>query len=160
MYIVVVQLDLKPVGIKRSSLRTMAKHVRRTMLPGNHEVCKKLFAEVQWICPSSYLVNVPWITWHHVACSFGWKSNPRFCSVKRWMNITWFTEALALPIRQRYPLALPMCFCVGTSYFAWYCVVCWYFTPDLRICCYWRWIQVLRLCTCVDVGNLRRSWEW
>ena len=43
--VIVVQLDFKPADIKHSSLRTMAKHVRRAMLPGNHEVFKKSFAE-------------------------------------------------------------------------------------------------------------------
>ena len=33
-------------------------------------------------------------------------------------------------------------------------------TPVLRICCDWHWIQVLLLCTCFDVGILRRSWQW
>ena len=32
----------------------------------------------------------------------------------------------------------------------------WY-TPVLSICCNRHWIQVLRLCTCFDVGILRRS---
>jgi hypothetical protein len=45
MFYIVVQLDFKPADIKYSSLRTMAKHVRRAMLPGNHEVSKKSFAE-------------------------------------------------------------------------------------------------------------------
>ena len=40
-----IQLDFKPADIKHSSLRTMAKHVRRAMLPGNHEVFQKSFAE-------------------------------------------------------------------------------------------------------------------
>ena len=38
MFYIVVQLDFKPADIKYSSLRTMAKHVRRAMLSGNHEV--------------------------------------------------------------------------------------------------------------------------
>jgi hypothetical protein len=41
----VIQLDFKPADIKHSSLRTMAKHVRRAMLPGNHEVFQRSFAE-------------------------------------------------------------------------------------------------------------------
>ena len=45
MFYIVVQLDFKPADIKYSSLRTMAKHVRRAMLPGNHEIFKKSFAE-------------------------------------------------------------------------------------------------------------------
>jgi hypothetical protein len=44
------QLDFKPADIKRSSLRTMAKHVRRAMLPDNHEVFSKSFAEGIQIC--------------------------------------------------------------------------------------------------------------
>ena len=40
-----IQLDFKPAGVKHSSLRTMAKHVRRAMLPGNHEVFQKSLAE-------------------------------------------------------------------------------------------------------------------
>jgi hypothetical protein len=39
------QLDFQPADIKHSSLRTMAKHVRRAMLPGNDTVYKKSFAE-------------------------------------------------------------------------------------------------------------------
>ena len=38
-------MDFKPADIKHSSLRTMAKHVRRAMLPGNHEVFQRSFAE-------------------------------------------------------------------------------------------------------------------
>jgi hypothetical protein len=40
-----LQLDLQPADIPYTSLRTMAKHVRRAMLPGNHEVFQKSFAE-------------------------------------------------------------------------------------------------------------------
>ncbi len=35
-----IQLDFKPANIEHSSLRTMAKHVRRAMPPGNNEVFK------------------------------------------------------------------------------------------------------------------------
>jgi hypothetical protein len=40
-----IQLDFKLADIKHSSLRTMARHVRRAMLQGNHEVFKRSFAE-------------------------------------------------------------------------------------------------------------------
>ncbi len=40
-----LQLDFKPADIPHTSLRTMAKHVRRAMLQGNHEVFEKSFAE-------------------------------------------------------------------------------------------------------------------
>ena len=43
--LIYLQLDFKPADIKHSSLRTMAKHVRRAMLPGNHEVFQKSFTE-------------------------------------------------------------------------------------------------------------------
>ncbi len=39
------QLDFQPADIKHSSFRTMAKHVRRAMLPGNDTVYKKSFAK-------------------------------------------------------------------------------------------------------------------
>ena len=45
-----LQLDFKPADIKHSSLRTMAKDVRRAMLPDNHEVLTKSFAEGIQIC--------------------------------------------------------------------------------------------------------------
>ena len=45
MIIIYLQLDFKPADIKHSSLRTMAKHVRRAMLSGNNEVFKKSFPE-------------------------------------------------------------------------------------------------------------------
>jgi hypothetical protein len=45
MTFIFIQLNFKPADIKHSSLRTMAKHVRRAMLPGNHEVFQKSFAE-------------------------------------------------------------------------------------------------------------------
>jgi hypothetical protein len=45
MILVYIQLDFKPADIKHSSLCTMAKHVRRAMLQGNHEVFKTSFAE-------------------------------------------------------------------------------------------------------------------
>ena len=45
MHLIYIQLDFKPADIQHSSLRTMAKHVRRAMLPGNHEVFKKSFTE-------------------------------------------------------------------------------------------------------------------
>ncbi len=50
MILVYIQLDFKPADIKHSSLRTMAKHVRRAMLPGNHEVFKISFAEGTGFC--------------------------------------------------------------------------------------------------------------
>ena len=40
-----VQLDFQPADITHSSFRTMSLHVRRAMLPGNHAVFKKSFAE-------------------------------------------------------------------------------------------------------------------
>ena len=43
---------------------------------------------------------------------------------------------------------------------AGHCLVCAGSTPVLSICCDWHWIQVLRLCTCFDVGILRWSWQW
>ena len=45
MMLMCLQLDFKPADIKHSSLRTTAKHVRRAMLPDNHEVFQKSFAE-------------------------------------------------------------------------------------------------------------------
>ena len=39
------QLHYRPADIPQSSLRTMAKDVRRAMLPNNDEVLKKSFAE-------------------------------------------------------------------------------------------------------------------
>ena len=39
------QLHYRPADIPHSSLRTMAKDVRRAMLPNNDEVLKKSFAE-------------------------------------------------------------------------------------------------------------------
>ena len=45
MIFMCIQLDFKPADIKHSSLRTMAKHVRRAMLPGNHQVFTRSFAE-------------------------------------------------------------------------------------------------------------------
>ncbi len=47
-----IRLDFKPADVKHSSLRTMAKHVRRAMLPGNHEVFKKSLAEGTPFCRS------------------------------------------------------------------------------------------------------------
>jgi hypothetical protein len=48
-----MQLEFKPADIKHSSFRTMAQHVRRAMLPNNHTVFKKSFAEGTWTlcCP-------------------------------------------------------------------------------------------------------------
>ena len=45
MTLMCIQLDFKPADVKHSSLRTMARHVRRAMLPGNHEVLNRSFAE-------------------------------------------------------------------------------------------------------------------
>ena len=45
MTLMCIQLDFKPADVKHSSLRTMARHVRRAMLPGNDEVLKRSFAE-------------------------------------------------------------------------------------------------------------------
>ncbi len=45
MMLISIQLDFKPQDIPHSSLRSMARHVRRAMLPGNHEVFTKSFAE-------------------------------------------------------------------------------------------------------------------
>ena len=41
MTLMCIQLDFKPADVKHSSLRTMARHVRRAMLPGNDEVLKR-----------------------------------------------------------------------------------------------------------------------
>ena len=43
--IICCQLYYRPADIPHSSLRTMAKDVRRAMLPNNDEVLKKSFAE-------------------------------------------------------------------------------------------------------------------
>jgi hypothetical protein len=56
MHLIYIQLDFKPADIQHSSLRTMAKHVRRAMLPGNHEVFKKSFTEGK-ICLSCCIKN-------------------------------------------------------------------------------------------------------
>ncbi len=48
--LVSIQLDFKPADVKHSSLRTMAKHARRAMLSGNHEVFKKSLAEGTPFC--------------------------------------------------------------------------------------------------------------
>ena len=45
MTFVCIQLKFEPADIKHSSLRTMARHVRRAMLPGNNEVFQRSFAE-------------------------------------------------------------------------------------------------------------------
>ena len=45
MTIICCQLHYRPAGIPQSSLRTMAKDVRRAMLPNNDEGFKKSFAE-------------------------------------------------------------------------------------------------------------------
>ena len=45
MTIIYCQLHYRPADIPQSSLRTMAKDVRRAMLPNNDEVVKKSFAE-------------------------------------------------------------------------------------------------------------------
>jgi hypothetical protein len=45
MTIICFQLHYSPANIPHSSLRTMAKDVRRAMLPNNDEVLKKSFAE-------------------------------------------------------------------------------------------------------------------
>ncbi len=42
MTFILFQLDFKPADVQHSSLR---RHVRRAMLPGNHEVIKRSFAE-------------------------------------------------------------------------------------------------------------------
>jgi hypothetical protein len=44
-----LQLDFQPADIPYSSLRTMAQNVRRAMLPGNHEVFQKSFAEGMFV---------------------------------------------------------------------------------------------------------------
>ncbi len=62
-----IQQDLKPADIKHSSLRTMAKHVRRAMLPGNHEVFKKSFAEGDLKLPTPTPVVILPLMLHHAA---------------------------------------------------------------------------------------------
>jgi hypothetical protein len=44
-YFKIFQLDFQPADVKHSSLHTMANKVRRAMLPNNHAVFKKSFAE-------------------------------------------------------------------------------------------------------------------
>ena len=74
MTIICFQLHYSPADIPQSSLRTMAKDVRRAMLPNNDEVLKKSFAEGIEISP--YLVDYHNMISHHVFCSYGRKSNP------------------------------------------------------------------------------------
>ena len=62
-----IQLDFKPADIKHSSLRTMAKHVRRAMLPGNHEVFTRSFAEGDVKLPTPTPVVVLPLMLHHAA---------------------------------------------------------------------------------------------
>ncbi len=47
--LVYIQLDVKfkPADVKHSSLRTMAKHVRRAMLPGNKTLCDAVRCRVE-----------------------------------------------------------------------------------------------------------------
>jgi hypothetical protein len=52
------QLDFQPADIKHFSLHTMAQHVQRAMLPGNHEVFKKKFTEGM-LCPNVSLAQSP-----------------------------------------------------------------------------------------------------
>jgi hypothetical protein len=54
-----IQLDFKPADIKHSTLRTMARHVRRAMLPGNHEVFKRSFAEGNVLLPHHPIGDLP-----------------------------------------------------------------------------------------------------
>jgi hypothetical protein len=63
---VCIQLDFKPADIKHSSLRTMAKHVRRAMLPGNHEVFQRSFAEGNAPLPNPSLFDLPLMLHHGV----------------------------------------------------------------------------------------------
>jgi hypothetical protein len=44
--------------------------------------------------------------------------------------------------------------------FARYCLVCSGLTPFRSLCYNRHWIQVLRMCSCVDVGNIQLSWEF
>ncbi len=44
--------------------------------------------------------------------------------------------------------------------FAQYSLVCSGIIPFFCLCYNRHWIQVLRVCPCVDVGNIRWSWEW
>jgi hypothetical protein len=53
-----------------------------------------------------------------ISCCFYLSFCPT-CTVTRWQNITVITEMLPLSIRQRFWLAYPICFCVGTSCFRW-----------------------------------------
>ena len=57
MTLMSMQLDFKPQDITHSSLRSMARHVRRAMLPGNHEVFTKSFAEGTF-CLSFFMMMV------------------------------------------------------------------------------------------------------
>jgi hypothetical protein len=54
-----LHLDLKPADIKHSSLRTMAKHVRRAMLPGNHEVFQKSLTEGNFVAVVVWQSSLP-----------------------------------------------------------------------------------------------------
>ena len=77
---VCIQLDFKPADIKHSSLRTMAKHVRRAMLPGNHEVFQRSFAEGNAL-PNPSLFDLPLMLHHGVITlpfRVGWKAGSGF----------------------------------------------------------------------------------
>ncbi len=66
-----VKLAFKPAVVKHSSLCTIAKQVRRAMLPGNHKVFKKSFAvgavPLSMALHGDTCLNL-------LLCRFGWKS--------------------------------------------------------------------------------------
>jgi hypothetical protein len=58
-----MQLDFQPADIKHSSFRTMSQHVRRAMMPNNHTVFKKSFAEGTWIMCSPCVCALSDLVW-------------------------------------------------------------------------------------------------
>jgi hypothetical protein len=74
MTIICCQLHYRPADIPHSSLRTMARDVRRAMLPNNDEVLKKSFAEGIEI-KHTFKKEHGMISCN-VFSRFGWKSSP------------------------------------------------------------------------------------
>ena len=73
MTIICFQLHYRPADIPHSTLRTMAKDVRRAMLPNNDEVLKKSFAEG---IEDAHHLHVHMMISRRVLSSFGRESSP------------------------------------------------------------------------------------
>ncbi len=174
---IIILVYIWPADVKHSSLRTMAKHERGDMLPGNHEVFKKSLAEGAPFCRDIWhfylLVHVAdtvrqtWMAGRSLIFTWTDPNHPIDAMKRSVAKLQYKCKQYTTfkPGPSRFPTYGPLmqrilarCFS-ARSWWTQEAPLCWACLrrcPDLDR----HWVQVLRLCTCVNDENIRRSWRW